>query len=288
MTQNPFDPPQNFNGAAGQPQQPQHPGAQPNGFQHNGFQQQAPQQGGQPYPPQNYPPQQFAQPQAPEPKKNWFARHKILTAILALVVVVILVNAFGSSDDENPSADSTSASTVEESSKEKETEDKAADNKTSKDEKSEKEEKAEKKESEPKGFKIGDVAAAGDMTYKVHSVKTASSVGTDFLAEKAKGEFVIVEIEVTNNSNDSSLVTSSFFTLKQGEKKYEANSMASLVANSDRGNDDFLVADLNPDLTMKGVIVFDVSEKVAKAKDNVLQAQTGFWGTETVDITLAK
>ncbi len=39
---------------------------------------------------------------------------------------------------------------------------------------------------------------------------------------------------------------------------------------------------------MEGLVVFDVSDAVAESKDNVLSAQTGFWGTETVDIQLVK
>ncbi|MFD2839113.1 DUF4352 domain-containing protein [Populibacterium corticicola] len=278
MGNNPFDPPQNFNSPNNSPQGPQ-PGQQPSGY---------PQQ-----PPVGYPPQQFQQsPVPPQKEKNWFARHKILTVIFALIAIVVIANLSGGEGEGNtPTAPNSSQSP---SPTDNETQ---ADNKEPQEEPTETEtpdeepatqEPEPEPEPEPTGFKIGDVAEAGDMTYKVLSAKTAQSVGESFLAEKAKGTYLVVELEVTNNSNDSSLVTSSFFKLKQGEKVYEADSVASLVANSADGNDSFLGEDLNPDLTMKGVVVFDVPEKVAKAKDNLLQAQTGFWGTQTVDILLAR
>ncbi len=277
MGNNPFDPPQNFNNANGAPQQGPQVGQQPPA----GYPQQFPQQ------------QQFQQgPVPPRNEKNWFARHKILTVILALIAVVVIANLTGGDDNgsNQPAATTSSQSpNVTEPSTEPQP-DNETDSTKDEPEETQTPEPVEDPEPEPEptGFKIGDVAEAGDMTYKVISAKTAQSVGESFLAEKAKGTYLVVELEVTNNSNDSSLVTSSFFKLKQGEKVYEADSVASLVANSADGNDSFLGEDLNPDLTMKGVVVFDVPEKVAKAKDNLLQAQTGFWGTQTVDILLAK
>lgn len=92
----------------------------------------------------------------------------------------------------------------------------------------------------PQGFVIGDVATAGDMSYTVTGVDTAASVGSSFLEEKAKGMYLIVSVEVTNNGNEAVMIDDSFFTLKNGDKSYDADSMASMTANSDdSGNSSF-------------------------------------------------
>lgn len=251
-----------------------HGQVQPNGYVQNGqyFQGQPP-----------------VQPPAPENKKNWFARHKILTGVLGVIAAITVISALGGGGDSEPTPEASSPAAATDSSKSSEESAPAEDEATEEKEEPTQEPKEEAEVAEPAvAFKIGDVADAGDMTYKVKSVKTASTVGPDFLEEKAKGKYVVVALDVTNNSNESVLVSSSFFKLKSGDKTFEADSMASFSANSDEDVDNFLGEELNPDLSMTGYIVFDVSEKVAKAKDNIFQAQTGFWGTETVDILLSK
>lgn len=274
QNRNPFDPPQPFNQQTapnGQPSTP--PMAQQGNFQQQpaNFQQQ----------PGNF--QQPANFQQEPPKKNWFLRHKFLTAILAIVALIIVIN-IGSGGDDTPAkstAEQGAAKTETEGSSEKE-EPAAQKTETSK------EAEEPQEQEEPAGFKIGDTAQAGDMTYVVKKVKTGKTVGSGFLEEEAKGKYVIVTVEVTNNSTEAAMVTTSFFKLKSGEKTFEADSGASISATNEVDESSFFAEELNPDLTMTGVVVFDVSDKVAEAKDNILQAQTGFWGTQTVDILLAK
>jgi len=312
---NRFNPPQSFseqgNGAQQGPPQAQAPQAQPYPQSQQQFAQ-------QPVQPNGYPqaqPNGYAFQQAPSgppmnggtvpshepPKKNWVARHKFLTAVGAVIGLFVIIGAVSGGGDDNDSPTPTGAASTDTASSENadskddtaKSDEKATDETASaKPEKEAEPAKEEPKEEpkEPEGFKIGDVANAGDMTYKVTSVKKETEVGSSFLTETAKGTYLVVEVEVTNNSDDSVFVDASFFTLMNGDKKFEADSTASMYANTneDGTNSSFFLEDLNPDLSLSGVVVFDVSDKVAKAKDNVLRAQTGFWGTETVDITLAK
>ena len=39
-------------------------------------------------------------------------------------------------------------------------------------------------------------------------------------------------------------------------------------------------------LTFKGKIAFDLNDKIAKSKDNKLQIEVGFWGSDTEIIEL--
>lgn len=230
----------------------------------------------------------FGPPQTPAPKKNWFARHKFLTVIGAIILIIIFANSFGGGPDAPSTATKPAATAEAEKAPVAEQEESAPQEQASAEPAAAEEPGAEPVEEDAGGYRIGDVAMVGDMSYRVISAQTATEVGPSFALTKAKGTFLVLKIEVTNNANESALVDSSFFALKSGEKKYDADSTASLWANTqeDGGNNSFFLESLNPDLTMDGIVVFDVSESVATAVDNVLVAQTGFWGTETVDILL--
>lgn len=247
------------------------------------FTQQGPQVPAQQAPGGPVPEQQFQPGPAPAPKKSWFARHKVLTAIGAIILVFVIGSAIGGNDDKAPQTAPTASAdgSAEVPAAQEGAPEQAPD---------QEEQPEEVAPSEPEGFRIGDVANVGDMTYKVLAVDTASEVGPSFSVTKAKGTFVVVQLEVTNNANDAAMVDSSFFKLKSGEKSFEADSMASLWANTaeDGSNGSFILENLNPDLTMSGIVVFDVSDSVAAATDNKLVAQTGFWGTESIDILLTK
>ena len=147
-----------------------------------------------------------------------------------------------------------------------------------------------KAEPEAQAYKVGDKVAVGDLEYVINEMETASKVGPSIAPTKASGEFVIIDVTLTNNGNEAVTVDSSFFKLQQGEKTFEADSMASMSAN--QGNDggidnSFFLQEVNPDSTITGKVAFDVSKKVASSKDLQLQVQTGMWGTETEIIGLS-
>lgn len=131
--------------------------------------------------------------------------------------------------------------------------------------------------------KIGEKIDVGDVSYIVEKVETSKTAGGEYLNTTAKGIYLIVTISITNNSNESLTISDSFFTIINGEKKYSADSTATLYASDDQS---LWYAELNPDLTTSGVVVFDVSQTVADSSDTQLQVQTGFWGTQTGIIRL--
>ena len=127
------------------------------------------------------------------------------------------------------------------------------------------------------------------MEYKVNSVEVAKQVGPSALPTNAKDTFLVVDLSVKNAGDKAVTVDSSFFKLKADGKTFEADSAASMSANQDEnGNitNSFFMESLNPDMQQTGKIVFDIPEAQANAQNNVLQAQTGYFGTETVSIAL--
>lgn len=58
------------------------------------------------------PPPTIHSPQMPVPKKNWFLRHKIMTALLAFFFLMVVVSPFTGGDDSTPAADQKLAPSV--------------------------------------------------------------------------------------------------------------------------------------------------------------------------------
>lgn len=140
-----------------------------------------------------------------------------------------------------------------------------------------------KQKEEAKTAKIGDTLKVGKVEFVVSKKSTANKVGPEMLEKKANGTFLILDVSVKNNDKESITTDSSFFKLKANGKTYEADGEATIYAND---NNNFLAQDVNPDVTVKGKIVFDVPADVAKSNDLKLQVQTGFWGTQKGTIEL--
>lgn len=141
-------------------------------------------------------------------------------------------------------------------------------------------EPAEEKKEEVVG--LGTPKSVGAATFTLNGVAQENEVGNQFLNSTAQGVYLILNVTYQNNSNEATTVDTSFFKLKYGEKTYEADSSASMYANSnDDGSTSFFLEQVNPDMSVTGQVVFDVTEEVANATGLQLQVQTGFWGTET-------
>lgn len=193
-------------------------------------------------------------------KKVWFW-------VVAVILVIIIANA-GGEDATTPTetADSGKETTVE----------------TSASTKSPAKKDAPKEKAKVSG--IGEVVKVGDVEFTINGVSTAKNVGGEY-GSKSQGTYLLLDTTVTNKGNEAITTDSSFFKLMVGEKTYEADSSASIFANEDTN---FFLEQVNPDLSATGVVVFDVSDEVIANPDLLLQVSTGFFGTETGTIKVAK
>lgn len=198
-------------------------------------------------------------------KKVWF---------WALVVFVIIIAS--NSGDENTPVDT--ANNADEEKIEASTETKAEPKAEPK-----KEEKAEPKVEE-KVAGIGEAITVGGVEFTVHGTKTAENVGGQY-GQNAQGTYLILDVTVKNVGNEAITTDSSFFQLKSGEKTFDADGTAGIYANPDTN---FFLEQVNPDLSAKGFVVFDVSDEVIANTELMLQVQTGFFGTETGAIKVGK
>lgn len=136
-----------------------------------------------------------------------------------------------------------------------------------------------------KTYKLGDTAKNGDLEISVNSVENMTSVGPSSLPTNAKDTFVVVDVAVKNNGDESLTIDSNMFKLKSGSKTFDADSQASMSANqSEDGNieNSFFLEQVNPDSTTQGKVVFDVSENIANTNDKKLEINSSLFSTNKV------
>ncbi|WP_099363984.1 DUF4352 domain-containing protein [Fredinandcohnia onubensis] len=137
----------------------------------------------------------------------------------------------------------------------------------------------EEPEEEVQTVGIGQPLMVGDVVFTVTGTSTATNIGGEY-GKNSSGEFFILDVVVKNEGKEAITTDSSFFKLMSGDITYEADSEAGIWANEDNN---FFLQDVNPGIENKGKVVFDIP---AGTSNLVLQVQTGFWGTETGEITL--
>jgi hypothetical protein len=184
-----------------------------------------------------------APPMPAPPRKSWFARHKFLTVLLALVVLAGLSRAFGTGDTAQPETAGNSGGQV------------AAADPGEKDSG-----KADSGQAEPAGSdktaKVGTAVRDGQFEFTVTKVeKGVASVGADFLEEKAQGQFVLVHVTVKNIGAKPQTLIDSVQKVRDGEgREFTTDSTAAIVI---KGNDVFF-NEINPGNAVKGTLVYDM------------------------------
>lgn len=174
-------------------------------------------------------------PQVPEPpkQKSWFARHKILTAILVLVVLAVAGTALGGGE-EAPSSGTASEAPAEEAAEP------TADNAAPAED----------------AAGVGDAVRDGKFEFTVTEVETGvSEVGDEFLSEQAQGQFVLVHMTVSNIGDEAQMLDGSNQTLVDDQgREHSANGSAAIYLD---GSQTFL-NDINPGNSVEGIVVFDI------------------------------
>ena len=160
---------------------------------------------------------------AKEKSTNWFMRHKVITVILALVVIGVISSAAGGSKGGTSSSSSKSSAS------------KAATT-----------------------AKIGQAANDGKFEFTVSSVQCGqASVGSNqYLTKTAQGQYCLLNVSVKNIGDQAqSLLSSNQYLLNASGQKYSADDTATLY-NAPNGTSWY--NDINPGNSVTGAIVFDV------------------------------
>lgn len=128
---------------------------------------------------------------------------------------------------------------------------------------------------------IGDPASDGQFTFTVHSFECGETQlgNNQFSRTKAKGEFCIAEMTVENTGNEAALMSGSDQYLYIGDKEYEADSDAIFA---DKRAEAFFLEEINPGLSIDGIIVWDVP--AGSTPDRLELHDSAFSGGVTVTL----
>ncbi|MFB4168288.1 DUF4352 domain-containing protein [Virgibacillus sp. JSM 102003] len=195
-----------------------------------------------------------------------------LTAIGAVLVLGIIIALFSGGDDSPDTASGDSGDTKQEE---------TSDNNGQKKDKSE--------EGKVKKAGIGETATVADVGFTVDNVKTTSEIdsGNEFVENATtSGKFVILDVTVKNDQKEALTIDSSYFKIKSADgTTYEPITDGQVMMAMGDSMGDFFLTQINPGLSKSGKVVFEVSKDL-KLKDSVLHSQTGFFGTESIEISL--
>lgn len=194
---------------------------------------------------------------SPAPQKNWFARHKILTGAMAVVLLGAFGSAMGGGNEPASSSTATPSSPAATASAPVAAKAAAAPAKAPAAPATTQAQEAPAAEAPAVG--IGTPVNDGKFEFTVKSVKCGiTSVGPDFMAEKAQGEFCRVTLRVRNKDKAPQMMFADSQKAFAGESEYSANSMASITDASANNTQSVWMENINPGNAVQGNLFFDV------------------------------
>lgn len=185
-----------------------------------------------------------------------------LTTIGALVVVIVGIAIFASGGDEEASSTGNDDSNSGEQ---------------------------EEQEKQVKKAGIGEEAKIANVGFTVTDAKSTGKIesGNEFTEDATtSGKFVILDVKIKNKKKEALTIDSSYFKIKtQDGTTFEPVTSGQVMMAMGSDANDFFMTQINPGLSKSGKVVFEVAKDV-KLENTVLQAQTGFFGTESIEINL--
>lgn len=135
---------------------------------------------------------------------------------------------------------------------------------------------------------IGVPASIADVSFTVNSVEETNEIksGNQFIdSAKTEGKFVIVDVTIKNDKKEAITINSSYFKLINVDGvEYDPNTDGAVMMAM-MEEEDFFLQQVNPGLSKTGKVVFEVGSDL-DLNTVVLRGQTGFWGTEQIEISL--
>lgn len=186
-----------------------------------------------------------------EKSGNWFARHKVLTVVLAIAVIGGIAAAANGGND---------AKVVDNNSNDTSQQAAAAD-------------KTEKTQ-----FKVNETISFDNKEVTVTKVERNWNTGNQFVTPESGKEFVKVQVTIKNNSNNDISYNSFDWKIKDsGNVLYDIAS-ATFMIDGSLGSDTLAAGD-----TISGFLAFEVPDGDTGLK---LQYSPSFWSGKKLEINL--
>lgn len=175
--------------------------------------------------------------------------------IIGLFVLLIVIGALVGGEDNETSNDKTDAEVKDDGKKDEG-------------------KKEESKKEEEVTVGVGQPLTVGDVTFTVSGVEDKTVLGDQYYSEKPTDGAVykMIYMNIENKSKEALTVDSSFFNLEVDGAEYSPTTSTVLIEEM------FFLEQINPNLSKKGTLIFEVPQGAGNMK---LHVQTGFWGTET-------
>lgn len=127
-----------------------------------------------------------------------------------------------------------------------------------------------------KVFVVGDLVKTGKLSYKVIHVEQTKELKSDnqFIeSAKTEGQFVVIDLEAFNHDKKARMVDSNMFKIKDDQgREFEPTSDSDVMMVVE-GAMDFFLKDINPGLSKKGKLVFELPKDAASYS---LEVSSGF------------
>lgn len=166
---------------------------------------------------------------AHEKNKNWFVRHKFITALLIIIVLGAAAGAGGSDNKTNTTSNSTTSTSTQQA----------------------------KAESKATVAKVGEPARDGKFEFVAKSIKCGvPNIGSEYLTKTAQGQYCLLSVSVKNIGNEAqSLFSGNQYLFNASDQKYSADDTATMYAAPSGAS---WYSEINPGNTVEGTIVFDL------------------------------
>ena len=143
-------------------------------------------------------------------------------------------------------------------------------------------EQQEEASSEEINSSIGKPIQIGYFIYTVQSISFRKTVGNEYVEETADGIYMLINLSIKNISDETRTLDGSLFAVTdQNGTKYEFSTNASTALELS-GKKTLFLKECQPNITTKGVLIFEVPEK----GEYYLHLIGSFWGVNSVKILL--
>lgn len=129
---------------------------------------------------------------------------------------------------------------------------------------------------------MGNPVQVGHFIYTVQNISFRKTVGDEFSEETADGIYMLVNLSIKNISEETRTLDGSFYAVTdRNGTKYEFSTNAATALEMS-GRKTLFLKECQPNITTKGLLVFEVPEK----GEYYLHLIGSFWGTNSVRVLL--
>jgi hypothetical protein len=109
-----------------------------------------------------------------------------------------------------------------------------------------------------KTYNLNEEIIMGNFKYVFKSVETRTSIGSSYVGNEANGIFLIIDLEVENIGNEADYISNEIYVIDNQGREFSQDDGSWIFLD-----DNFIFEELNPGLTKKGQLIFDVPEGIS-------------------------